>query len=943
MQRLGSFGALSVLYVLSVLSVARADVSTWSKSPLIQFAAGEVAQALKERGEDMRVFLGTFDSFPGGAAKKPPAVPEAFTVTRPGNTIVIAGHDEAGAMYGGLEVAEQIAVGGVGSVAEREAKPFLAFRQLKYNFPSVRDQEWFHSEDYWRSFFDLLARSRFNSIGFWHPHPFSELINSEMHPEARVLTPAQAERNVRTWRMIFRMAKERGVSTYLINWNIHLPEPFAKAHKLKAEGEDAPVVRDYMRHCVAETLRTYPDLTGLGLCAGERMPSDDYDWREEWIKDTFIAGIRDSGRVVPLLHRYWWTSPDSIKRIIAADYPGPLYVTVKFNGEQMYTDTRPHFLDPDWIDFPDYREHLDRKPKGEVKGVVSHLEWIPKEPYPYKVVWHLRNDTIHTYRWGDPDFVKGVVRNCAQPWAVGFLMGEERTQTGLDEELTDEAKKHQTWKYHHERHWFSTLLWGRLGYDPDVPDERWIALFEKRFGKAVGKDLFTAMQQASKIIPLVSRFHFNYMNGDWAPEWCAGSWNTGFGRGRNYRDGRDDFHDIIEFIFNHTIDDSLLDIPEFAEMRLGRTETPQDTLTPTEVTARLVRAAEGIGEALRDTGKRGTRRGEAESMCQEFRAVADLGQYYAQKIRGATALMMLLASGREAFRRDAEAGASIAHLYWRRLAERADSVYRRAQQGSRSYGRLLPRIERDIEIAKTAGSAPEELKKLGVLKRAKDRPRYDLNNPELRKLIEEKLAPLVVPVNWLGRVELSPKTADVLVLGREAMAFNRLPAEKKKLVLDAIEQGIALVVFFQNFPEFDASWLPGKIGGSERDAKAFAWTKPDHPIARGVAPKELEGPAVLNDSLVGYDAAWTCLTDPPGGLCIRSHGKGTIVFCQLDVLGRYRERAAQQLVRNILRFAAGDRKAPRIVLLDATGSSTIQMLNRISTRFQWIDELPLAR
>ena len=28
-----------------------------------------------------------------------------------------------------------------------------------------------------------------------------------------------------------------------------------------------------------------------------------------------------------------------------------------------------------------------------------------------------------------------------------------------------------------------------------------------------------------------------------------------------------------------------------------------------------------------------------------------------------------------------------------------------------------------------AGSAPEELRKLGVLKRAKDRPRYDFNNP----------------------------------------------------------------------------------------------------------------------------------------------------------------------------------------------------------------------
>jgi hypothetical protein len=497
---------------------------------MIQFAAGEITRALEERGEDIRVFLGAFDWFPGGGAKKPAAIAEAFTITRPGDTIVIAGHDEAGAMYGGLEVAEQIALGGVQSVVEKESKPFLAFRQFKYNIPSVRDQEWFHSEDYWRSFFGLLARSRFNSVGFWHNCIFAELINSATFPEAAALAPAQTERNIKTWRMILRLAKEYGVSTYLINWNIHLPEPFAEAYQLKPQGEDAPIVRDYMRHCVAETLRTYPDLTGLGLCAGEAMPSDDYDWREQWIKDTFIAGIRGSGRVVPLLHRHWWASPDSIKRLITADYPGPLLVSVKFNGEQMYTDTRPHFLDPGWIDFPDYRQWLDRKAKGEAKGVVSHLEWIPKEPYPYKIVWHLRNDTIHTYRWGDPDFVKGVV-----------------------------------------------------------------------------------------------------------------------------------------------------------------------------------------------------------------------------------------------------------------------------------------------------------------------------------------------------------------------------------------------------------------------------WTKRDHSIATGVDPKELAGQAVLNDSLVGYDAAWTCLTDPPGGLCIRSHGKGTIVFCQLDVLGREREKAAQQLVRNILRFAAGEKKEPRVILLDASGHSTARMLDRIGMRYQWVDELPVAK
>jgi len=967
-----------ILLVLLAGSCGLADVVAERDGPPIRFAAEEIAGALKAAGEDARILVGTYAWLKGkGPARRPAAVAEAFTIMRDQDRIIVAGHDEVGAMYGGLEVAEQIRIGGVASVVARTAQPFLALRQFKYNVPSVRDQEWFHSEAYWRSFFGLLARSRINSVGFWHRHPFPYMIRFEKFPEAAVLTPEQTERNIKTWRMILRLARERGVATYLINWNIHLPARFAKAHGLKPDGQDSPIVREYMRYCVGQTLKTYPDLTGIGACAGERMPSDDYDWREQWIRGTFIAGIRDSGRRnVPLLHRYWWASPDSITRIIASDYDGPILVAIKFNGEHLYSGSRPHFLDPDWIDFPDYRRWLGRGAEGEVRGVVSHLEWIPKpqqpqapspkpqapgtparpddtsppkpgsrnlEPssqatYPYRIVWHLRNDTIHTYRWGDPDFVRQVVRNCKQDWSVGYLMGEERTQRGIDDELTEEARRHQTWKYHHERHWFRFLLWGRLGYDPTIPDERWIAIFEKRYGKEVAERLFIAMKYASKIIPLVSRFHFNYMNGDWAPEWCAGSWNTGFGRGRNYRDGRDDFHDIIEFIFNHTIDDRILDIPEHVATRVTALETygPGAVAASVEGVAQLARNAAAVAR------KAGVQ-GEAWTLCQELDALAWLGLYYAAKIEAAAHLMIHFAEGNEAAQQRAVAKLEFARDAWRKVIKRGATLYRRAAEGSRSYSRLLPRVKRDILIAKTAGSAPEELRKLGVLKRAKGRPRYDFNNPELRKLIATRLAPLTVPVNWLGRVELSPKTCDVLVLGREAWAFNDLPAAKKKLVLDAVEQGISLVLFFQNFPRFDATWLPGKIGAADRDSNSFAWTRADHPIAKGIQPKQLEGRAVLNDALTGYDASWTCLTDPPGGLCIRSHGKGAIVFCQLDLLGRYRERAARELIRNLLRFAARGKPKPRVVVLDASGHTTARMLGRVGVRYKWIDDLPLAK
>ena len=565
------------------------------------------------------------------------------------------------------------------------------------------------------------------------------------------------------------------------------------------------------------------------------------------------------------------------------------------------------------------------------------------------MLWHLRNDTIHTYRWGDPDFVREVVRNCKQDWSAGYLMGEERTQPGVDDELTDEAKRHQTWTYHHERHWFRFMLWGRLGYDPTVPDSRWIALFEHRYGKAVGKDLFVAMQQASKIIPLVSRFHFNYMNGDWAPEWCAGSWNTGFGRGRNYRDGRDDFHDIIEFIFNHTIDDRILDIPEWVGHRwvanrggedLGKNEVP-----PGAVVRELTEATQAVHRHVANARAAAKLHGEAATLAGDCDALYGLGSYYLFKIVGAELLTAFFATGDHTLRYKAAEALGHATVMWEKLAADGGSPYRRALDGPRSYRAALSRVRREPYVALLAKAAPKELRKLSVLERAKDRPRYDFNNPELRKLIATRLAPATQPLFFLDKAELSPKTCDILVLGREAWGFNGLPKEKKARVLNAVEQGCALVIFFQNFPSFDTSWLPGGVQGRDSDANSFQWTDPEHRVALKLDPKDLDGGAVVNDALAGYDKGWTCLTDPPGGLCVRDHGKGLIVFCQLDVLGRHREPMARRLVHNILRFAARGKAKDevRLVVLDTSSSSTVQMLKAVNHRYQWLDDLPLAK
>jgi hypothetical protein len=181
----------------------------------------------------------------------------------------------------------------------------------------------------------------------------------------------------------------------------------------------------------------------------------------------------------------------------------------------------------------------------------------------------------------------------------------------------------------------------------------------------------------------------------------------------------------------------------------------------------------------------------------------------------------------------------------------------------------------------------------------------------------------------------------VLVLGREAWGFDALAADNKRMLPLAVEAGVSLVIFFQNFPKFDASWLPGGLGGSDSDCDSFTWSEA-HPITEGVDPSRLQGKAVLNDALVGGEQ-WQNLTKPPGGLCIRRHGKGVIVFCQLEIAGRYQEPAAERLMRNILRFAGQGKKDPRVFLIDPSAGAVNSTFDKLKIRYGWIDDLPLKQ
>ncbi|MEK7404751.1 MAG: hypothetical protein AAB225_06550, partial [Acidobacteriota bacterium] len=312
--------------------------------------------------------------------------------------------------------------------------------------------------------------------------------------------------------------------------------------------------------------------------------------------------------------------------------------------------------------------------------------------------WHLRNDDLFILRWGDPDFVRETVKNMGGPDTAGFVEGSELDIPGVDRIHTAAAAAHLDWQYKFQKHWFRFMLWGRLGANPDEPESAWREEFTRRFGRA-GPDAYEAIHQASKILPLVTSYHWNYMNGDWYPEGSVGSWNTSYEQPRvNYRRAAM-YHDIFTYIFNNTIEPSLMNIPEFvAGKKTGS--------TPLEVADRLEgygrRALELIGRA-----RAGVERGQKEFACTELdvQAAGNLGLYHAAKLRGAVQLARVLLLGETKARAEAVRHLEQALAAWRNVVKATEPHYVTHEVwlfGQFDWKRYTPDVERDVEIARRA-------------------------------------------------------------------------------------------------------------------------------------------------------------------------------------------------------------------------------------------------
>ena len=471
------------------------------------------------------------------------------------STCLVVGADEVGAMYGGLEVAESIRIGELEKVREVVHKPSILRRGIKFNIPldartpSYDDtgdaaqnnyvQMW--NFEFWREYLDGLARYRYNTLTLWNPHPFPSIVKLPDYPDAalqdvcvttlkptyvsnawkdpqfvspevlknlKVVKKMSMDEKIEFWRRVMKYAKDRGIDIYFITWNVLMNSAEGKYGITTAQ--DNPRTIAYLRQCVRETVLTYPLLAGIGVTAGENMKNrnDEYD-REKWLWKTYGLGIMDAkkqqpGREVRFIHRVWNTGMGKIMGDFAANYPDPFDISFKYARAHMYSSTKPPFC-------KSLLKEMEQYSAGCLTAEV-------------KCWWNLRNDDIFNFRWGDPEYVREFLSNLPQKTA-GYHMGSDgyvwaREFTSLEPETPRALEI--------EKHWYKFMLWGRLGYDLDLKRESIEKILLWRFPeipinpprRIKSGALYDTWATASKIIPLVNRFHWNNWDYMWAVEGC---------------------------------------------------------------------------------------------------------------------------------------------------------------------------------------------------------------------------------------------------------------------------------------------------------------------------------------------------------------------------------------------------------------------------------------
>lgn len=644
--------------------------------------------------------------------------PESFSIVPEKNRIIIKGGDGRGIIYGALALAEDMRKGvRIRDIKASKETAKLPFRAIKFDLPwdTYRHsyaldlhQETCAKPEFWAAFLDMMSANRFNTLTLWNLHPYTFMIKPRNFPEASPWNDEQMQ----TWQNLFHailgMAAERGIETYLIPFNIFVPPEFAKAHKVAlhnlehhhyVQGDTVEIIKRYTRECVAQVLQEYPELSGMGLTLGEGMGGMTPQERENWMKETIIAGMRQANRQSKLIHRIPFSGSTAslgattiemeqiTRRGIEQEADlnfivKPVWASLKFNWSHAHSTTR-----------------LIKVHGGKLYGT-----YFEPEPTKYRIIWTARNEDFFCLRWGVADFVREHIKTNTHRYVGGYFVGSETYIPAKDYFTKPDIDV--DWDYAFERQWLFYQLWGRLLYDPDTPDAVFREEFVRRYGAGT-EVLFEAFALAGKTpLRLASSFDCT---------WDFTLYSEGF-LALDPQKQRVDYISVDRQIQQPPLDTSLISVKEYVDASLAGQSFPENQITPPVLADQLERDCR---RALKLVGNIAYSANTALMFeVADVKTWAHLGLFFSEKLRAAVALQSYRISGEVSYQRQAVRHLKKALQYWDEVIEITRPIYNdmplvhySEQDGKswqendhlRFHWRLLrPEIVRDIETAKNA-------------------------------------------------------------------------------------------------------------------------------------------------------------------------------------------------------------------------------------------------
>jgi hypothetical protein len=624
--------------------------------------------------------------------------------------IYILSGDKTGAMYGGLDIAEAIRLGTVSYINDSDNKPYLERRGIKFNIPlDVRTPSYSDMGDagqqnipvvwemeFWQQQFDEMARNRYNVISLWSENPFPSLVKipefpkislndvyrtkvkirddynlsgiglftSDMLKDYEVVKKISIDEKIAFWKKVMEYAHCRGIEVYWFTWNIFTYGIEGKYGIDDRQDNDTTIA--YYRAAVRQMILTYPDLDGIGITAGENMQGKNSRYNnEQWLWKTYGLGIKDAlmkkpERKVRLIHRFHQTNLNDILDAFK-DYPGTLDLSYKYSVAHMYSVPNPPYI------------------KSYMHLFSPNLKtWLT-----------VRNDDIYSFRWGNPTFARQYILSIPEPEKiVGFYMGPDGYTWGRDfiGKVSIQPRPLII-----QKQWYSFMLWGRLSYDPNLRDDLFLKTIESRFKNIPAQKLMEGWSAASMIFPWTTRFSWGDVDFKWFPE-ASISRKTFKG-----------FYSVKDFMEVEPQPGSKIsNIIRWAQYyKLNRTDT---LLSPVDAADTISRYARMALISLKTMPARKINSSEELDLTLgDIEAFAMIGNYYAEKIRGACSLALYNFYSLKQDQDDAIQHLEKARSYWIKYAEIYDSQYKPAlisRIGYINIPELAEKTEQDIEIAR---------------------------------------------------------------------------------------------------------------------------------------------------------------------------------------------------------------------------------------------------